>query len=75
VKPRFKAEGDSFFTCYSMSYSVSISANVDITTRFRREVATTCRLPMMTGALGSTFVAAKYWDSFAVSALKSCAAW
>jgi hypothetical protein len=24
------------------------------------------RLPLMTGALGSTFIAAKYWDSFAV---------
>ena len=24
------------------------------------------RLPLMTGALGSTFIAAKYWDSFAI---------
>ena len=27
---------------------------------------TKSRLPLMTGALGSTFIAAKYWDSFAV---------
>jgi hypothetical protein len=45
-----------------------IFTNVDITTRFGREVQTTCRLPIMTGALGSTFIAAKYWDSFAVGA-------
>ena len=45
-----------------------IFPNVDITTRFGREVQTTCRLPIMTGALGSTFIAAKYWDSFAVGA-------
>jgi len=25
-----------------------------------------CRVPLMTGALGSTFIAAKYWDSFAI---------
>jgi len=42
--------------------------NVDITTRFGQEVKTTCRLPIMTGALGSTFIAAKYWNSFAVGA-------
>ncbi len=45
-----------------------IFPNVDITTRFGRGVQTTCRLPIMTGALGSTFIAAKYWDSFAVGA-------
>jgi hypothetical protein len=27
-----------------------------------------CRVPIMTGALGSTFIAAKYWPSFAVGA-------
>ena len=42
--------------------------NVDITTSFGQEVKTTCRLPIMTGALGSTFIAAKYWNSFAVGA-------
>ena len=45
-----------------------IFPNVDVATRFGREVNTTCRLPIMTGALGSTFIAAKYWDSFAVGA-------
>ena len=42
--------------------------NVNIATSFGREVETKCRVPIMTGALGSTFVAAKYWDSFAVGA-------
>ena len=40
--------------------------NVDITTSFGGQIKTKCRVPMMTGALGSTFIAAKYWDSFAV---------
>ena len=42
--------------------------NVDVSSSFGTAVKTTCRLPIMTGALGSTFVAAKYWDSFAVGA-------
>jgi hypothetical protein len=42
--------------------------NVDIETSFGRGVKTRCRLPIMTGALGSTPIAAKYWDSFAVGA-------
>lgn len=42
--------------------------NVDVSTSFGREVKTQCRLPIMTGALGSTFIAAKYWDSFAIGA-------
>ena len=42
--------------------------NVDIETSFGNEVKTKCRVPIMTGALGSTFIAAKYWDSFAVGA-------
>ncbi len=45
-----------------------IFPNVDITTEFGEEVKTKARLPIMTGALGSTFVAAKYWESFAVGA-------
>ena len=45
-----------------------IFSNVDITTRFGSEVQTECRLPIMTGALGSTPIAAQYWDSFAVGA-------
>ena len=42
--------------------------NVDISTEFGAKIKTPCRLPIMTGALGSTFVAAKYWNSFAVGA-------
>ena len=42
--------------------------NVDIETSFGDQVQTRCRLPIMTGALGSTPIAAKYWDSFAVGA-------
>jgi hypothetical protein len=42
--------------------------NVNVETTFGQEVTTRCRLPIMTGALGSTFVAAKYWDAFAVGA-------
>lgn len=42
-----------------------IFPNVDLTTEFGAKVKTKCRLPLMTGALGSTFIAAKYWDSFA----------
>ncbi len=43
-----------------------IFPNVDLTTEFGNEVKTKCRMPLMTGALGSTFIAAKYWDSFAI---------
>lgn len=43
-----------------------IFPNVDLTTEFGHKVKTKSRLPMMTGALGSTFIAAKYWDSFAI---------
>jgi hypothetical protein len=42
--------------------------NVNIEAKFGREITTRCRLPIMTGALGSTFIAAKYWNSFAVGA-------
>ncbi len=45
-----------------------IFPNVDVETSFGNEVKTKCKLPIMTGALGSTFIAAKYWDSFAVGA-------
>lgn len=41
---------------------------VDVSTSFGTEIVTKCRVPIMTGALGSTFIAAKYWDSFAVGA-------
>lgn len=43
-----------------------IFPNVELTTEFGAAIKTKCRLPLMTGALGSTFIAAKYWDSFAV---------
>lgn len=45
-----------------------IFPNVNLETSFGGEIKTKCRLPIMTGALGSTFIAAKYWDSFAVGA-------
>ena len=45
-----------------------IFPNVNIETEFGQEVKTKARAPIMTGALGSTFVAAKYWESFAVGA-------
>lgn len=45
-----------------------IFPNVDLETSFGNEIITKCRVPMMTGALGSTFIAAKYWSSFATGA-------
>ena len=40
--------------------------DVSLETAFGRgDQGTKCRLPFMTGALGSTFIAAKYWESFA----------
>jgi hypothetical protein len=39
--------------------------NVGLKTQFGRKNPVFTRLPLMTGALGSTFIAAKYWDSFA----------
>lgn len=42
--------------------------NVNVETEFGNEVKTKCRIPIMTGALGSTFIAAKYWNSFAAGA-------
>jgi glutamate synthase domain-containing protein 2 len=43
-----------------------IFPNVDLSTEFGNEMKTKARIPLMTGALGSTFIAAKYWDSFAI---------
>lgn len=45
-----------------------IFPNVKIETEFGNDIKTRCRIPVMTGALGSTFVAARYWPSFAVGA-------
>jgi len=43
-----------------------IFPNVSLKTSFGN--GTTAAMPIMTGALGSTFIAAKYWDSFAIGA-------
>ena len=45
-----------------------IFPNVDLSSEFGNKVKTKVRIPLMTGALGSTFIAAKYWDSFATGA-------
>lgn len=45
-----------------------IFPNVSVATEFGTKVKTKCRVPFMTGALGSTFIAAKYWSSFAAGA-------
>lgn len=45
--------GDTLFT------------EVSLETSFGNKTKTLCKTPFMTGALGSTFIAAKYWDSFA----------
>ncbi len=45
-----------------------IFPNVNIETSFGNTIKTKARLPIMSGALGSTFIAAKYWESFAVGA-------
>ncbi len=39
--------------------------DVSLETSFGTKIKTNCRYPVMTGALGSTFIAAKYWESFA----------
>lgn len=45
-----------------------IFPNVNLETSFGAKVKTKVRVPVMTGALGSTFIAAKYWEHFAVGA-------
>ncbi|MCX5817916.1 MAG: glutamate synthase-related protein [Proteobacteria bacterium] len=52
----------------SSSADDCIFPNVSLETEFGNEEKTKCRIPIMTGALGSTFIAAKYWDSFAIGA-------
>ncbi|QJB55202.1 glutamate synthase-related protein [Pseudodesulfovibrio sp. zrk46] len=39
--------------------------DVSLETSFGAKETTKCKVPFMTGALGSTFIAAKYWDAFA----------
>ncbi len=43
-----------------------IFPNVSLETEFGNTLKTKVRMPLMTGALGSTFIAEKYWDSFAI---------
>lgn len=43
-----------------------IFPNVSLETSFGKRKKTKIRMPMMTGALGSTFIAEKYWNSFAI---------
>jgi len=43
-----------------------IFPNVNLETEFGDTLKTKIRMPLMTGALGSTFIAEKYWDSFAI---------
>ncbi|BCZ48154.1 glutamate synthase [Clostridium gelidum] len=45
-----------------------IFPNVKLETEFGKNIKTKSRVPFMTGALGSTFIAQKYWESFAVGA-------
>lgn len=52
----------------SSSEDDCIFPNVSLEGSFGKEIKTKFRVPMMTGALGSTFIAAKYWESFAVGA-------
>ena len=43
-----------------------IFPNVSLGTEFGNTMKTKVRIPLMTGALGSTFIAERYWDSFAI---------
>jgi glutamate synthase domain-containing protein 2 len=52
----------------SNSEDECIFPNVSTEVEFGQDVKTKARVPMMTGALGSTFIAAKYWESFAIGA-------
>jgi hypothetical protein len=42
-----------------------IFPNVSLESSFGAEIKTKVKIPLMTGALGSTFVAERYWQSFA----------
>ncbi|GAF26949.1 FMN-binding glutamate synthase family protein [Neomoorella thermoacetica] len=62
------------YGAYGLTKGLSNSAddcifpNVNVETEFGSEVKTKVKAPIMTGALGSTFIAAKYWDSFSIGA-------
>src|SRR3972149_4720062 len=45
-----------------------IFPNVSVETQFGAKNKMKARVPVMTGALGSTLIAAKYWESFAAGA-------
>lgn len=48
-----------------------IFPNVSLETEFGKKSKTKVKVPVMTGALGSTFIAAKYWESFSIGAALS----
>lgn len=52
----------------STSEDDCIFPNVSVEGQFGQKIKTKFRVPVMTGALGSTFIAAKYWESFATGA-------
>jgi glutamate synthase domain-containing protein 2 len=52
----------------SRSADDCIFPNVSMESEFGNKVKTKSRIPIMTGALGSTFIAAKYWNSFSIGA-------
>ena len=52
----------------STSEDDCIFPNVSIEGSFGVKEKTRFRVPIMTGALGSTFIAARYWDSFSIGA-------
>jgi len=52
----------------SSSEDDCIFPNVNLEGEFGAKIKTKFRVPIMTGALGSTFIAAKYWESFAIGA-------
>ncbi|HCD09430.1 MAG TPA: FMN-binding glutamate synthase family protein [Thermoanaerobacter sp.] len=62
------------YGAYGLGQNISNSSddcifpNVNIETEFGSEEKTKSRIPIMTGALGSTFIAAKYWDPLAIGA-------
>jgi glutamate synthase domain-containing protein 2 len=45
-----------------------IFPNVSVETEFGHDHKTKSRVPLLTGALGSTSIASKYWESFAIGA-------
>lgn len=52
----------------SSSEDDCVFPNVSIETEFGDKEKTRSRVPLLTGALGSTMIASKYWDSFAIGA-------